>query len=42
MASQYLAVRDEIREDQPAGKFVVGVDADSREVEVSQCTVEKG
>ena len=37
LARQYLAARDEVREDQPAGKFVVRVDADSGEVHVAIC-----
>jgi len=36
----YLDAREEVHEVQPAGNFVVGVDAESGEVEVSQCAVE--
>ena len=41
LVGHFLAARDEIREDQPAGKSVVGVDADSGEVQVSQFAVVK-
>jgi ATP-dependent Clp protease ATP-binding subunit ClpA len=40
LVGSYLAAREEICEDQPAGSFVVGVDAESGEVDVSQCVVE--
>ena len=40
IVGNYLNAREEIHETQPAGSFVVGVDAESGEVEVSQCAVE--
>lgn len=40
LIGSYLAARDDIHADQPAGNFVVGVDAQSGKVEVSQCVVE--
>lgn len=40
LAGSYLAAREEVREDQAAGSFAVGVDADTGEVEVSQFAME--
>ncbi|KAK4099209.1 P-loop containing nucleoside triphosphate hydrolase protein [Parathielavia hyrcaniae] len=36
---EYLATREGVQEGQPAASFVVGVDAESGEVEVSECAI---
>ncbi|KAK4155853.1 P-loop containing nucleoside triphosphate hydrolase protein [Chaetomidium leptoderma] len=41
VVDMYLATKDETREGQPAEIFVVGVDADSGEVEVSRSAIER-
>ena len=40
LIGKYLDAREEIREDQPTGRFVAGVDAASGEIEVSQFPME--
>jgi hypothetical protein len=39
LIGRYLAAREEVYEDQPAVGFVVGADAETGDVEVSECAV---
>ncbi|KAK3294138.1 P-loop containing nucleoside triphosphate hydrolase protein [Chaetomium fimeti] len=39
LIGKYLAAREEVREDQPAVGFLVGVDGETGDVEVSECEV---
>lgn len=40
LIGRYLSAREEVREDQPAVGFVVGADAETGDVEVSECAVD--
>lgn len=40
LVGSYLASREGVHENQPTGSFVVGVDAELGDVEVSQCSLE--